>query len=82
MKQAEYYLEKYRQAPTWQERRSAAEAYKAFYTTLSVDEQKQASAVMSVLWPGIEQRVSELEPLMQQAERLLARKEQFVPAGQ
>ena len=71
MKQAQQYLERYRQAQTRQERRSVAIEYKTFFNSLSDQEQLQAQGVMDSLWPDINQKVSELEHLTEQIQSVL-----------
>ena len=71
MKQAQQYLERYRQAQTRQERRSVAIEYKTFFNSLSDQEQLQAQGVMDSLWPDINQNVNELERLTEQIESVL-----------
>lgn len=71
MKQAQQYLERYKQAQTREERRAVALDYKSFFNSLSDEEQTQAQHIMNSLWPDINQQVDELERLTKQIELVL-----------
>jgi|GEM_PF-7028449 len=65
------YLNQFNEAKTAHERQDVVDEYKTYYETLSSEDRVRADRVMSVLWPDIERRVNELEPLLEQLNSLL-----------
>ncbi|MCY7357972.1 MAG: hypothetical protein LH609_11025 [Rudanella sp.] len=71
MIQTEEYLQQFKQVKSLAERQQVAIQYNSFYDQLTVEDQRKADQVMSVLWPGISLKIDELDPLMAQAEQFL-----------
>ena len=71
MKQANEFLMRFQNAETLAEKEAIATDYNVFYAALAPEQQKQAATVMQTLWPGIQQKVDELDELMAKAKERL-----------
>ncbi len=78
MEQAKQYLFRFQQAESIIEKQQIAQEYKSFYETLDYVCRRQADEETVVLWDSITQKIDELEPLMEQAKRLLDKNKHVV----